>query len=123
MDALKLLAIFFIFAAFPSDSFAQTCPDHPVLQKYEAAAEDEEWLSGLSESDKQMLKQVYSTLEGAAVDTASTAVNNPVPVDLLTNAGNFKKIYEGDTLGGSLGIYSSIIGKINSSLGDSLANT
>lgn len=104
-------------------AFSQTCQDHQILPIYEdVKAQQLQALEGLSEADKAVLENVYSTGKNVAVEYAQHKVGSPVPTSIVMNLPNFKKIVEGDNLGGSLGIYSNVIGEISPTLGDKLAD-
>lgn len=122
---MRNAALLVVFTAlnFAGAAKAQDCEQHPVLDSYKQARDfDLPSLEDLTGIDKEALKAAYTILEDTVVNYASTVTNNPVPPDLLTNYSNFRKIAQGDKLGGGLGIYSNVVGKFSPALGEALPN-
>lgn len=105
-----------------SAAAAQQCADHPVMDAYESSKDDRSWMEGLSSDNEAALEAGYNLLAGTAMDGLQAWMNSPIPPDLINNAGNFRRIANGDLLGGSLGIYGDTIGKLSPKLGNSLKN-
>lgn len=92
------------------DDEQDDCKTHPVLKRYQ---EQRDQLAGLDDQVAKLNTQerdgaiyIYERLLSGLKDTASHATKNPIPVPVLDNVDNVKKIFDGQQLEGALGIMS-----------------